>query len=251
MVTKCILLKTCDSETPNLITNVLITRATMTDVECTQDIQAALTVKGFAPKDHLVDSGYISAQLLVSSRDRGTNLIGPPRPAQGWQAHTEGAFDLTKFKVNFKQKQVTCPRGKKSISWKEKPKRHQISVRFKPADCLHCKSRVLCLKTAGVSRTLTFQPEEEFKILHAQRRLSKSPKWREVFNARAGIEGSFSQGVRGLGLRRSRYRGEARTGLHCMGVATAMNVGRVGAWLAGDTRAVTRVSRFAALQVMA
>ena len=58
------------------------------------------------------------------------------------------------------------------------------------------------------------------------------------------------QGVQALGLRRSRYCGEARTALHCVGVAVGMNVQRVEAWLEGVHRAKTRVSRFAALRVV-
>jgi transposase len=126
-----------------------------------------------------------------------------------------------------------------------------MCVRFQHADCARCHARALRIRTPGVARTLTFQCEAEFKALEAQRRWVGSPQWPTVFDARAGIEGSFSQALRGLGLRRSRYRAEARTRLPCSGVAATVNVLRVGAWLAGWFRALTRVSPFAALRLVA
>jgi transposase len=48
---------------------------------------------------------------------------------------------------------------------------------------------------------------------------------------RAGIEGVHAQGVRRMGLRRSRYIGEPRTHLQHVVTATAMNMCRVHDWL--------------------
>ena len=64
---------------------------------------------------------------------------------------------------------------------------------------------------------------------------------------RAGIEGTISQGVRRCGLRRSRYRGLARTHLGHVLTAAALNFARVADWLAGTPRAHTRHSPFAIL----
>jgi transposase len=48
-------------------------------------------------------------------------------------------------------------------------------------------------------------------------------------------------------MRRSRYIGLAKTGLQQACTGAAMNVSRAVGWLAGATRAKTRVTRFAAL----
>ena len=66
-----------------------------------------------------------------------------------------------------------------------------------------------------------------------------------MYAKRAGIEGTISQGVRRSGLRRSRYL--AKTHLGHIFTAAAINLLRVGEWLAGATRATTRQSRFAAV----
>jgi IS5 family transposase len=64
---------------------------------------------------------------------------------------------------------------------------------------------------------------------------------------RAGIEGTISQGVRAFGLRRSRYRGLAKTHLQHVATAAAIDLERLAAWFRAVPRAVTRTSRFTAL----
>ncbi len=72
--------ETCDEHLPHLITNVHTTPATTQDVACTADIQAALHHKQLLPSRHLVDAGYVDADLLVQSADRyGIELFGPTR----------------------------------------------------------------------------------------------------------------------------------------------------------------------------
>ena len=52
---------------------------------------------------------------------------------------------------------------------------------------------------------------------------------------------------RAFGLRRTRYRGLAKTHLQHVATAAAINVDRIVAWLDERPRATTRTSRFAAL----
>ena len=75
----------------------------------------------------------------------------------------------------------------------------------------------------------------------------REPAWKERYHARAGVEGTLSQGIRAFGMRRSRYIGLAKTGLQQVCIAAAMNVSRIVNWLDGRPRAKTRVTRFAAL----
>ena len=64
-----------------------------------------------------------------------------------------------------------------------------------------------------------------------------------------GVEGTLSQGARAFGLRRSRYRGLARTHLQHIATAEAINLERLAAWFRAVPRAATRTSRFAALVI--
>lgn len=90
-------------------------------------------------------------------------------------------------------------------------------------------------------------PQVEHEALKRAREAHASVEGHERYKRRAGIEGSISQGVRGFGLRRSRYRGLAKTRLQNLAIAAAMNIDRLFNWLENVPRAKTRISRFAAL----
>jgi transposase len=69
--------------------------------------------------------------------------------------------------------------------------------------------------------------------------------FKQDYARRAGVEGVHAQGVRRMGLRRSRYLGEPRTHLQQVVTATAMNVCRLYDWSEGITPRPTPLSRFA------
>lgn len=68
-----------------------------------------------------------------------------------------------------------------------------------------------------------------------------------VVVARAGVEGTLSQGIGALGLRQARYIGLVKVQLQHLLTAVALNVVRMVSWLHGIPHAKTRISRFAAL----
>ena len=247
--------ETCDEDSPHLITHVETTSAVLTDVEFTGVIQGALARKGLAPGEHMVDMGFMSVDLVMTSLKQGITLIGPARTDNSWQRRTNSGFDRSKFKIDFQGRTVTRPQGKASLYWKERlnnPRGHrEVCVLFSKADFTNCQVKQFCTKKPESARALTFRAEEVLGTQDAQRALTNSPEWLALDRSRAGIEGSISQGVRSLGLRRSRYQSEAKTRLHCVGVAAGVNVQRVAAWLDEVPRVKTRVSRFASLRLVA
>ena len=114
--------------------------------------------------------------------------------------------------------------------------------------CAHaCPARALCSKATQNPRQLLLHSQAEHEALHAARqRLSTEDGW-TLYARRAGIEGTLSQAVRAFGLRRTRYRGLAKTSLQHVATAVAMNVEQATAWLTGQPREKTRTSRFARL----
>ena len=74
-----------------------------------------------------------------------------------------------------------------------------------------------------------------------------SISYQTMYNRRAGIEGTFSQGVRAFGLRRSRYIGLTKTHLQHVLTAAAINLCRLDDWLNERPRTTTRQSTFARL----
>jgi transposase len=243
--------ETCEPTTPHLLTQVHTTTAAVYEAQCTAPIHEALSAKDVAPQEHFVDGAYISADVLVASQEEhGITLRGPTRPIQGWQAHTEGAYDLSQFTVDWAQRQAHCPQGKVSTVWREYVDREgqpYTIVRFGLQDCRPCPARPLCSRTQETGRSLHLPSQERFEALQAARAWYASEEGRQRYRRRAGVEGTLSQGVRAFGLRRTRFRGLAKTHLQHVAIAAAINIDRIVAWLDERPRAKTRTSRFAAL----
>ena len=83
--------------------------------------------------------------------------------------------------------------------------------------------------------------------LQAAREREKTSVFKEQYAVRAGVEGTIGQAVDKLDMRRSRYRGIAKTHLQHVMTASAMNLMRVMAWFSEKPRSKTRVAPFAAL----
>jgi transposase len=244
--------ETCEPTAPHLLTHVHTTPATVHEAQCTTPIQQALMDKELPPREHFVDAAYISADLLVHSRDeQGITLRGPTRPSQGWQMQVAGAYTFEQFTVDWERQQVRCPQGKTSVSWAERvgPADHPfIQVRFSTQDCGTCAQRALCTHAKPPqARTIKLHPRPQSEALHAAQAWYAGEEGQRQYGRRAGVEGTLSQGVRALGLRRTRYRGLSKTHLQHVATAAAINIDRIVAWLDERPRAQTRTSRFAAL----
>jgi transposase len=243
--------ETCEPAAPHLLTQVHTTTAAVYEAQCTAPIHEALSAKALAPREHFVDGAYISADVLVASQEEhGITLRGPTRPIQGWQAQTEGAYDLSQFTVDWEQRQARCPQGKVSTVWREYSDREgqpYTIIRFGLQDCRPCPARSLCSRTQQTGRSLHLPSQARFDALQAARAWYASEEGRQHYKRRAGVEGTLSQGVRAFGLRRTRYRGLDKTHLQHVATAAAINIDRIVAWLAERPRAKTRTSRFAAL----
>jgi transposase len=243
--------ETCEPTAPHLLTQVHTTTAAVYEAQCTAPIHEALSAKDVAPQEHFVDGAYISADVLVASQEEhGITLRGPTRPIQGWQAHTDGAYDLSQFTVDWAQRQAHCPQGKVSTVWREYVDREgkpYTIVRFSLQDCGPCPARPLCFRTTETGRRLHLPSQERFEALQTARAWYASEEGRQRYQRRAGVEGTLSQGVRAFGLRRTRFRGLAKTHLQHVAIAAAINIDRIVAWLDERPRAKTRTSRFAAL----
>ena len=247
--------ETCDPGTPRLVVHADTTPANMHEAERTGLIHDALAAKGLAPSEHLVDSAYVSAGHLVTARTRhGIDLVGPGRPNVSWQGRSGGdAFTSADFTVDWDRKAVRCPEGKESGLWTSNAKHRGpgeiIHVQFRAADCRPCPSRARCTRSRSKyqGRVLAVMPRPEHEALAAARAREGTAEGKRLYAQRNGVEGTLSQAVRGFGLRRTRYRGLAKTGLQGVATAAALNLDRIAAWFAGRPLAPTRTSRFAAL----
>lgn len=245
------LTETCDDELPHLIVHVETTTAPTQDMEMTNVIHEELERKHLLPSEHLMDTGYVDGEHIVTGKKRyGVDLIGPVVIPGNWQVKEAQGFDISQFSIDWEQKTVTCPEGKTSKKWTIKQNQQGnevIRAQFGKKDCAACSARAFCTHAEVNPRQIVFRPREQHEAIQAARQRQTTKEFKDHYAKRSGIEGTISQGVRAFDLRVSRYLGKDKTHLQHIFAAVAMNVTRLFQWHMGDTPSPPRLSRFAAL----
>ncbi|MEJ8647242.1 IS1182 family transposase [Streptomyces sp. MS1.AVA.3] len=245
------LTETCNNHAPNLITNVATTVATVPDDRMAAVVHAGLAARDCLPGEHWVDAGYPTAGQIVAARaEHGVDLQGPM--TANTTAQAGGRFGQDAFTIDFDQQRVTCPNGVTSTQWHHRTSPQQlpvIRVRFSPADCRPCPHLRDCVSSPRAERReITLRHRDEHEAVQTARARQQTDAWKDRYKVRAGVEGTISQGVGRCGLRRSRYRGLAKTSLQHQLTGAAINLARIDAHLTDTPPARTRTSYFAALR---
>ncbi|WP_329433298.1 IS1182 family transposase [Streptomyces sp. NBC_01280] len=240
---------------PQLITQVVTTDATANDATVVDTVHDALTSKDLKPAEHLMDSGYASAELLLTApTERGICVVAPVRPNSTPQQVRSAGFGKSAFTIDWQAQKATCPSGQRSRYWTagvDNNGRDAIRIRFATATCAPCPVRDQCTRSTQYGRQLTVRPQEQDALLERVRAEQTTEAWKERYAARAGIEGTIHQAIAVSGMRRTRYRGLTKTHLGHVLTATAVNLIRLDAWWNGTPLARTRTSRLAALELTA
>jgi transposase len=122
-----------------------------------------------------------------------------------------------------------------------------MEIVFAAEVCAACPVRQECTRSQTTGRVLHVRPQSAHEALQAQRQVEQTPEFRQQYALRSGIEGTLSQAVRGMGIRRSRYDGLARTHVQHVLTAVAINLVRMDAVLTQQPRGKTRCSHFSQL----
>ena len=244
-----------DGETvapPHLITNVETTDATVPDNQMTAPIHARLAGRGLLPAEHYVDSGYPSAELLVSSLATfGVALVTPMLADTSPQARADAGFGRSAFAIDFDAQRATCPQGHASSSWNPVAQHgtDTIVITFAKGTCGPCPVRAQCTTSASGRRQLTVHPQQVHQAQLAARATQGTKAFQARYALRAGVEGTIRQGVAVTGMRHARYRGLAKTRLEHTNAAVALNLIRLHAWWNGHPLDRTRTSHLARLEL--
>ncbi len=243
------LTETCDADLPRLITHVETTNAALPDRHALPAIHEDLAAHDRLPACHLVDSGYVDAgELVAAQAEYAMNLLGPVPEDHAWQAQANAGYASSQFSIDWEAQQVTCPQGQRSHNWhvgQDAYGEALIQVRFAASSCGSCPVHEQC--THSAARALSFRPRPQQEALQRRRAEQQTLDFKEAYQARAGIEGTISQGVRSCGLRHARYRGQAKSHLQNILTAVALNLSRLADWGEGLQPRRTRISRFVAL----
>jgi transposase len=218
----------------------------------TSTVHQKLADKNLLPDEHFVDAAYVDAyQLVESHQDYQVSLIGPVAVDTSWQAKSQTSFDISTFIIDWEQQIVQCPQGHLSRLWRNSHDTNGnplIEVVFDRHTCGACNVRHNCTSSSCAPRKLKLRPQAEYEALAARRIEQLSTEFKQTYACRAGIEGTISQAVRRFDLRRTRYWGLAKTHLHNVATACAINLSRFFASSNHIAKAQTRLSALAALR---
>jgi hypothetical protein len=195
-----------------------------------EDIQGRLIACNLKPEEHYVDQGYTSGPNLAHSGGRGVALIGP---VAGDTAGKPEGYRQSDFELDFAARQVTCPEGKVSAVWYERPQPDGLvgaEIQFK-TQCEGCPVRTQCAPGKS-GRTLNVNPYHE--ILNQRRAEQKTEDFKQRMKRRPAVEGTISQLTRAHGARRSRYRGLNKMRLQTFFTGAAANLKRLARALAAN-----------------
>jgi transposase len=236
---------------PNLITNAATTGATVPDIQMTGVIHGELAGRDLAPGRHYLDSGYLSAAVVVSAlAARDIALVGPLLADTSAQARAGHGYARAGFAVDYDSRTVTCPQGKTSSSWTPCTQRGQAAAvaTFAATDCGPCPARAQCTTSSKRRRQLTVLPRDLAEAQAAARAAEKTIPFQADYARRAGVEGTMHQAA-SHGARRARYRGLPKTRLDHAFMAVALNLLRLEAYWTGTPLDRQRTSHLARLEL--
>src|SRR5258708_2206727 len=168
---------------PQLIVQVQTTVATIQDAEMTATIQEQLEQAQLKPEEHIVDTGYVDAELLARSHQRGIKLVGPTMPDSSWQAKAGKGFDLAHFSIDWDKQQATSPQAQQSSRLSQAGERMEIV--FATQTCAVCPVRQDCTRSQTTGRVLHLRPQADHEALQARRQVEQTPEFRQQYALRS------------------------------------------------------------------
>jgi len=209
--------------TGQFITELTTTEAVASDLAGMKQAMAIQQEAGLAPPSHLyADSAYVNGVELARADEEGRELIGPVKGSP----QKEGMFPVESFDISIEQRRAVCPAGYRSQTCCRIANYHpgQTVFRFRwGTPCRDCALAEQCTGK-GERRVVVVSPNHDF-LQRRRREMGTEAFEREARNRNA-IEGTISELVRGYGLRKTRYRGLAKTRLANYFIAAACNVRR-------------------------
>ncbi|MBV9160324.1 MAG: transposase [Pseudonocardiales bacterium] len=224
----------------------------MPDSQMTEPIHLRLAGRGLLPAEHYVDSGYPSAQLLVSSlASFGIALVTPMLPR--YLTAGQGRCRVRPHRVFHRLRR---PAGHLPA----RP-RQQLLEPGRPAWHRHDRDH---LREAHLRALPSTSPVHHLNVrapaahraprdVHQAQLAARAAQGTKDFEARyalrAGVEGTIRQSVAITDMRHARYRGLAKTRLEHANATAAVNLIRLHAWWNGHTLDRTRTSHLAHLEL--
>jgi transposase len=174
------LTETCDAGHPDLMTQVMTTPATIQDSVMGPALQQDLANRDVLPGIHLLNGGYVDADLLVTAQTQHQiDVVGPPFGSYSRRRREGEGYDLQAFVIDWEAQQAHCPQGHTSVNWRLG---HDVSgdpairIRFDGVTCRACPVRRACTSAQAVPRQLTVRPQVHHEALQAARQRQETAR---------------------------------------------------------------------------
>jgi len=209
-----------------LITAVGLLSANAGDSEQALElVEASEANTGIQVEETMGDCAYGDGTTREIFEQAGRKLV-----ARVAHPHNRGQFPKEAFTIDLEAGTCTCPAGEvthTTVPCGTHPDRtgRRLSLRafqFEAEACDRCALRPACTRARpGQGRTVRIHPQE--RLLQAARTLQASPEFGEYREKRQAAEHRLARLVQ-LGIRKSRYFGQAKTLFQVMLAATVANL---------------------------
>jgi hypothetical protein len=212
-----------DTNTLNLITSVIVEPAHKSDAHAMIPLIESTTELGLKPKEVTVDSLYGSDENCEKAKTLGIEVVSPVMGKLG-----EDSVPLTAFTMNSENEITSCPEGCAPIKTRSKDDNH--SALFSKKTCHSCSRKKACPTMPGKKGRYLRYDDKAIRL--SQRRAQEdTPKFRDRYRFRAGIEGTMSQLDRLTGFKNLRVRGLSAVSFAAYLKAAGINIIRAAAFL--------------------
>lgn len=188
---------------------------------------------GGLPDQVLVDGGYVSADNLDQTQQRGVELIGPALHMttmvnkQAQQRGVSAAYFKQAFTYEAASDTYRCPEGKILIHIKQRLReggRIEHEYRAKHSDCAACAHKMECCPTAQTCGRTVVRNEPN-ALLKAFREKMQTEDYRHSYRKRSEVAEFPNAWLKEkLGIRRFRLRGIAKVAMESLWAVITYNV---------------------------
>jgi transposase len=212
--------------TKGVILAIVTQEARASDKSALPVVEGAMEAAGEAkPEVMYADAGYSSGAELARAEEEGRELKAPVQPSC---PERDGRYPVEDFNVSVANRTAKCPAGQEAGNFSRltdgKTGKATCRIEWKGSVCQACDKKDRCLGEGQGHRTLLVG--EHHDHVQARRREQATEEFKRDMKHRNGIEGTISELTRGYGMRRCRYRGQARTRLQNAFIGAACNIKR-------------------------
>ena len=216
-------------EESGIITEVVTTPANATDGSQLRPLlEEQEKVHSLTPKELTADKAYDWGENLESLSEN--NIIANIALTKQVNGRTGVDFAVDDFLYDPENIKLMCPAGHISTNcYSEVLYNYQLNkpgfaFRFRPSLCNVCPLKANCVKNRAGRRVYISYYEPYFRM--ARQRLA-TEQGKEAYRNRYKIEQKVADLTRYCGLRRCRYRGLNRAGIHTLLATTVCNIKRM------------------------